>query len=223
MGFNAVTRVDDLVRIRSVIVSVYDKTGLEGFLVRVLGTCPGVRFYATGGTYQFISGLLGERSGAHLVKMSDYTRQPEMKGGLVKTLDWRIYLGLLAEPYDEDHGADLRRHDAVAFDMVVGNLYAFGQAAETATGFEEARQHIDIGGPCMIRAAAKNFLRVAAVPGPDLYDQVADALERGKGALRLEDRARLAGEVFRRQAQYDAAVADFFVGKGASLLPSSYR
>lgn len=222
MGFNSVTRVDDAVYIRNVIVSVYDKTGLADFITQLLRLCPEIRFFSTGGTFTALEELLGERAGVHLVRMSDYTGQPEMKGGLVKTLDWKIYLGLLAEPYDADHEADLARTGAVAFDMVVGNLYPFPEAVSRATGFEDARQHIDIGGPSMLRAAAKNFLRVAPVSGPDLYAGVVNALERGRGALDLAERARLAGQVFRRQAAYDSAVADYFAEKAETLLPASY-
>lgn len=223
MAFNKVSRVDDQVFVRNVIVSVYDKTGLDDFIVDLLRLCPGVRFFSTGGSYDRLANLLVDRCGAHLVRMSDYTGQPEMKGGLVKTLDWKIYLGLLAEPYDADHEADLKRHDAVAFDMVVGNLYPFAKAASESDSFEAARQHIDIGGPSMLRAAAKNFLRVAPVCGPDLYPAVVAALEKGRGALGFSDRAALAAEVFARQSAYDASVAEYLRAKAPSLLPGSYR
>ncbi len=222
MAFNHVTRVDDKVMIRNVIVSVYDKTGLEAFVVELLRLCPGVRFFATGGTYAYLSTLLAERAGAHLVPMTDYTGQPEMKGGLVKTLDWKIYLGLLAEPYDAEHEEDLAAHKALVFDMVIGNLYPFKEASARASSFEEARQNIDIGGPSMMRAAAKNFLRVAPVCGPDLYPRVAASLEANHGALTLVDRARLAGEAYRRQSAYDAAVAAYFAENSETLLPQSY-
>ncbi len=222
MGFNTVSRLDDKVMIRNVIVSVFDKSGLEPFIAALLKSCPGVRFYSTGGSYAFLADALGERGGAHLRKMSDYTGQPEMKGGLVKTLDWKIYLGLLAEPYDEDHEEDLKRQGAVAFDMVVGNLYPFEEATARAASFEEARQHIDIGGPSMLRAAAKNFLRVAPVCAPALYEAVADELEKERGSLCLSTRARLAAEVFGRQAAYDAAIARYFSDSAAALLPASY-
>ncbi len=222
MGFNTVSKLDDRVMIRNVIVSVYDKTGLEPFIAALLRFCPGARFYSTGGSYAFLADALGERAGAHLMRMSDYTGQPEMKGGLVKTLDWKIYLGLLAEPYDADHDEDLKRHGAVPFDMVVGNLYPFEAAAARAASFEEARQHIDIGGPSMLRAAAKNFLRVAPVCAPELYDGVAQELDGNHGALCLSTRARLAAEVFKRQSAYDAAIARYFTDSAAALLPASY-
>ncbi|MCK7503687.1 MAG: hypothetical protein MZV70_05935 [Desulfobacterales bacterium] len=141
MPFNHVSRIDDRVPIRNAIVSVYDKGGLEELALGLVGACPGIRIYSTGGTWAALRGILGRAAEGTLVSMEDYTGQPEMKGGLVKTLDWKIYLGLLAEPWDPDHAADLARLGAVAFDLVVGNLYPFerrvrgsgtlrGQAAE---------------------------------------------------------------------------------------------
>lgn len=209
MAFNHVEKIQDAVSIRNVIVSVYDKNGLETLLVALLRYCPGIRFYATGGTHNFIQQLLGERSGAHLIDMTRYTGQPEMKGGLVKTLDWKIYLGLLAEPFDSVHEADLIRYGAVQFDMVICNLYPFTAAIEHADNFETARQHIDIGGPTLLRAAAKNFLRVCPVPSPEHYASVIQALEKNNGMLTLKDRATMAEAVFRRQSMYDAAIADY--------------
>jgi len=217
MGFNSVTRVDDAVPVRNVIVSVYDKTGLDDFIRSMAASCPGVRFYSTGGTYDRLAALVAPGS---LVRMSDYTGQPEMKGGLVKTLDWKLYLGLLAEPYDEAHDDDLRRAGAVRFDMVVGNLYPFAAASAAAKRFEDARQNIDIGGPCMLRAAAKNFLRVAAVCHPGQYARVAAALEAGTGSLTLALRTELAGEVFRRQSEYDGAIATWFDDRAANASAS---
>ncbi|MBU0935795.1 MAG: hypothetical protein KKC64_09255 [Spirochaetes bacterium] len=222
MAFNSVNTVQDKVYLHHVIVSVYDKSGLEELITGMLGNCPGVKFYSTGGTYDFIANLLSDRSGAHLVRMTDYTRQPEMKGGLVKTLDWKIYLGLLAEHGDAEHAQDLKKHSAVSFDMVIGNLYDFGKAAAAAQSFETARQHIDIGGPSMLRASAKNFLRVASVCRPELYPFVLEKLQAGKGSLTLEQRAYLAGQTFRNQAAYDLAVADYFAAQDSTFIQNSY-
>lgn len=209
MAFNHVEKIQDAVPIRNVIVSVYDKSGLENLLVALLRYCPGVHFYATGGTYNFIQQLLGERAPAHLIDMTRYTGQPEMKGGLVKTLDWKIYLGLLAEPFDSAHEADLASYNAIKFDMVICNLYPFATASELADNFETARQHIDIGGPTLLRAAAKNFLRVCPVPAPEYYASVMQALEKNMGMLTLKDRIAMAEAVFKQQSMYDAAIADY--------------
>jgi len=205
MSFNAVRSAPDRVRLRAVLVSTFDKTGLADFARGIAAACPGVRFYSTGGTYDALAPILGES----LVAVSDYTGQPEMKGGLVKTLDWRIYLGLLAEPGDADHAADLERHGAVAFDMVVANLYPFAAAAsDPASGPEDLRQRIDIGGPAMIRAAAKNFLRVASVSSPSQYGAVLRELRANGGSTALASRRRWAAESFALTSRFDQAVAE---------------
>jgi phosphoribosylaminoimidazolecarboxamide formyltransferase/IMP cyclohydrolase len=223
MAFNSVGTVQDKVPVLNVIVSVYDKTGLGSLVEVLLRYCPGIHLYSTGGSYDFLSGMLGPRAGAHLVRMEDYTGQPAMKGGLVKTLDWKVYLGLLAESGDEAHAMDLQRTGAVPFDMVLGNLYPFGEAAAKGGPLESIRQHIDIGGPSMLRAAAKNFLRVASVCHPGQYSWLAEVLEAGRGCTSLADRRLLAGEVFRRQSEYDAAIADYLDGIDPATLAASYR
>jgi phosphoribosylaminoimidazolecarboxamide formyltransferase/IMP cyclohydrolase len=155
--------------------------------------------------------------------MEYYTGQPEMKGGLVKTLDWRIYLGLLSEPHDPDHEADRARIGAVAFDLVVGNLYPFGSVSSAPGPFETARQNIDIGGPCMLRAAAKNFLRVAGVCDPSDYPAVLEELGRTGGRLGLATRTRLARKVFETTSHYDAAIAAFLGSRADSGPEGEYE
>jgi phosphoribosylaminoimidazolecarboxamide formyltransferase/IMP cyclohydrolase len=223
MSFNSVSKIDDLVPIRNAIISVSDKTGLADFARSLVDACPGVRVYSTGGTYRALKDVLGARAGETLVAMEEYTGQPEMKGGLVKTLDWKIYLGLLSEPYDADHEADRKRVGAVAFDMVVGNLYPFQAAAKAPGCFEGKRQNIDIGGPCMLRASAKNFLRVAGVCDPADYPAVLAELRERGGALSLATRKRLAAKVFDTTARYDAAIAGFLGSSDGASLDGEYQ
>lgn len=223
MSFNHVSRIDDLVPIRNAIVSVYDKAGLEDLARGLLEACPGIRIYSTGGTLAALRKILGAEENSYLVPMETYTGQPEMKGGLVKTLDWKIYLGLLAEPYDEEHRADLERLGAVSFDLVVGNLYPFRTVTSTAVPLETARQNIDIGGPCMLRAAAKNFLRVAGVCDPGDYPGILRELRRTGGSLCLASRIRFAQKVFETTARYDAAIATFLNIASPAALRSAYE
>ena len=171
MALNVVREIDGCVAVRHVLMSVSDKSGLETFVPGLIAACPEVKIYSTGGTYTAVQKLLGPECAAqYLVAVSDYTGQPEMQGGLVKTLDFKIYLGLLSETYNADHQRDLARTDAVAIDMVVVNLYPFQKTvAREGVTPEEARTNIDIGGPCMVRASAKNYLRVAAVTDPADY------------------------------------------------------
>jgi phosphoribosylaminoimidazolecarboxamide formyltransferase/IMP cyclohydrolase len=130
MAFNSVRSAQDRIPLRHALVSTYDKRGLDELVRGLASACPGIRLYSTGGTYDSLRELLsGGAPNAVLIKVSDYTGQPEMKGGLVKTLDWKIYLGLLAETGDPAHAADLERSGAVAFDLVVANLYPFVEAA----------------------------------------------------------------------------------------------
>jgi phosphoribosylaminoimidazolecarboxamide formyltransferase / IMP cyclohydrolase len=223
MAFNSVSTVQDKVPVLNAIVSVYDKTGLGSMVEVMLRFCPGLHLFSTGGTYDFLAGMLGPRTGAHLVRMEDYTGQPAMKGGLVKTLDWKVYLGLLAEAGDEAHALDIERTGSTRFDMVIGNLYPFGEASAKSGSLESVRQHIDIGGPCMLRAAAKNFLRVASVCHPGQYAWLAEVLETNHGCTSLADRARLAGEVFSHQADYEASIATYLGGIDTAVLAASYR
>lgn len=223
MAFNSVNTVHDRVPVLNALVSVFDKTGLGSLVEVMLRYCPGLHLYSTGGSYDFLAGMLGPRAGAHLVRMEDYTGQPAMKGGLVKTLDWKVYLGLLAESGDESHVQDLQRTGAVLFDMVIGNLYPFGEAVAKGGSLESIRQHIDIGGPSMLRAAAKNFLRVASVCHPGQYVWLAEVLETGGGSTTLADRVKLAGEVFRRQSEYEASIATYLGGIDPGTLAVSYK
>jgi phosphoribosylaminoimidazolecarboxamide formyltransferase/IMP cyclohydrolase len=223
MAFNRVTSAPDLVPLRNVVVSAYDKAGLGELVRAVAALCPGSRFYATGGSLDAIKDALGDRAAGRVVPVSEYTGQPEMQGGLVKTLDWKIYLGLLAEPGNAAHAADLERAGAVAFDAVIGNLYPFAEAAaDPAAGVEELRQRIDIGGPAMIRAAAKNFLRVASVSDPGQYGALLQELKDFEGATGLTFRRRLAAEAFERVSRFDALVAKRLAAVDTEALDAAY-
>lgn len=216
---NIVDKFDDNVSIKNVLISVSDKTGLDGFVTSLIKICPDVRMLSTGGTYNRIKEILGDDFERNLMQVSDYTGQPETQGGLVKTLDFKIYLGLLTETYNESHIADLERTGAVQIDMVIVNLYPFEQTiAKENVSVEEARANIDIGGPTMIRASAKNYLRVASIVNPADYDSVIKDLETGDGSLSLSSRFELAKKAFQHTAAYDRNIADYLAGKDSSNL-----
>jgi phosphoribosylaminoimidazolecarboxamide formyltransferase/IMP cyclohydrolase len=223
MAVNFVQRIDDGVKVQNVLASVSDKTGLDRLIPALLKINPGVRIYSTGGTFSALQELLGKES-KNLVSVSDYTGQPEMQGGLVKTLDFKIYLGLLSETYNPAHADDLRRTKGVPIDMVVVNLYPFAQtvARPDATP-EKARANIDIGGPCMVRASAKNFLRVASVTDPADYADVIRELETGKGILSLKTRFSLAQKAFAHTAAYDTAIAAYLKGTSFEEIKAGYQ
>jgi phosphoribosylaminoimidazolecarboxamide formyltransferase / IMP cyclohydrolase len=211
MALNIVEKIDKSVKINHVLASVSDKTGLEDLIPKLVEINPDVKIYSTGGTYAKIQDILGETAEKNLVAVSDFTGQPEMQGGLVKTLDFKIYLGLLSETYNPAHQKDLKRLDAIAIDMVIVNLYPFKEtvAKENVTP-EMARTNIDIGGPCMVRASAKNYLRVASVTDPDDYKSIVDELKSNAGEISLAKRFELSGKAFKHTAEYDSAIAKYF-------------
>ncbi len=222
MAINIVEQIDDAVPIRHALVSVSDKAGLEDFVAGLLRLRPDLQLYSTGGTYRALAACRG--AGGALRQVSDYTGQPEMQGGLVKTLDFKIYLGLLSETYNPAHAADLARVRGVAFDLVVVNLYPFVRTvAQPGVTPEQARANIDIGGPCMVRAAAKNFLRVAAVTDPADYPAVLAELERRGGTLSLDTRFALARKAFAHTAAYDTAIAAYLADCPAAAVRAAYR
>ncbi|ETR69997.1 MAG: phosphoribosylaminoimidazolecarboxamide formyltransferase [Candidatus Magnetoglobus multicellularis str. Araruama] len=208
MSINIVDKIDTLVPVKHVLISVSDKSGLAQFIPELIQLIPNIKIISTGGTYQKIKEIL--QSEDNLVLISDYTGQPETQGGLVKTLDFKIYLGLLTETYNQAHQQDLERTKATPIDMVVCNLYPFKQTiVKDDVTIEQARGNIDIGGPCMIRASAKNFLRVASVVDPSDYDEIRDDIRKNKGCTSLRMRFKLAQKAFGHTHEYDANIHKF--------------
>ncbi len=222
---NIVDRCDDVVKIQRVLVSVSDKSGLETFIPGLITNNPDVHFYSTGGTFNRISQILGPvLAEKHLTQVSDYTGQPETQGGLVKTLDFKIYLGLLTETYNASHQDDLSRTDALPLDMVVVNLYPFQETiAKEDVTLEHARANIDIGGPCMLRAAAKNYLRVVPVVDPTDYSAILKALAKNGGSLNLASRFDYACKAFTHTAQYDAAISEYLLRQNPETVSDLYN
>lgn len=224
MSLNIVTEIDNRVQVKNVLMSVSDKTGLETFVPALVKACPGVKIYSTGGTYAKVKEILGGQAAETLVAVSDYTGQPEMQGGLVKTLDFKIYLGLLSEKYNDAHQADLKRLSAQPIDMVVVNLYPFRETvAKEGVTPEMARTNIDIGGPCMVRASAKNYLRVASVTDPMDYASLATELADHGGTIGLDTRFKLMKKAFSHTAEYDTAIAKFFTTRPWAEVDATYN
>jgi len=224
MAINIVDKIDHLVKVRHVLLSVSDKSGLDTFVPELLGINPELKLFSTGGTFARLKEILGATADLHLTQVSDYTGQPETQGGLVKTLDFKIYLGLLTETYNEAHQGDLTRTASVPIDMVVVNLYPFKETiSKSDVTVEQARGNIDIGGPCMIRASAKNFIRVAPVVDPSDYATIIAQLKANSGTLPLDLRYRLAQKAFDHTAVYDRTIADFLGAKTFSDVESCYK
>ena len=224
MSINVVTRVDDLVKVQNILVSVSDKSGLEQFIPELVEMNPEIQIFSTGGTFGRISEILGGSDGGRLMQVSEFTGQPETQGGLVKTLDFKIYLGLLTETYNDAHQDDLKRTGSVPIDMVVVNLYPFKETiAKPDVTVEQARGNIDIGGPCMIRASAKNYIRVASVVDPSDYGQILTVLKANQGSTNLDLRFQLARKAFDPTAVYDRTIADFLVSKEIDDVKNCYE
>jgi phosphoribosylaminoimidazolecarboxamide formyltransferase/IMP cyclohydrolase len=220
---NIVEKIDDAVKVNHVLVSVSDKNGLEDLIAALVRINPEVKIFSTGGTYAKIQEILGDQASTVLTQVSDYTGQPETQGGLVKTLDFKIYLGLLTETYNDSHQADLDRTGAVPIDLVIVNLYPFVQTIQRdGVTVEEARANIDIGGPCMIRAASKNYLRVASVVNPADYSQVITEMEESGGSISLALRYQLAQKAFEHIAQYNRAIADYLAAQSPDMVKGCY-
>jgi phosphoribosylaminoimidazolecarboxamide formyltransferase/IMP cyclohydrolase len=223
MSINYVEKIDAWVPVRRVLISVSDKSGLDTFIPQLKELLPELQILSTGGTFKRLQDILGNDSTAGLVQVSDYTGQPETQGGLVKTLDFKIYLGLLTETYNDSHAADLRRTGAAPIDMVIVNLYPFEQTiAREGVTAENARGNIDIGGPCMIRAAAKNFIRVASVVDPTDYGMILSQLNDHQGQTSLELRFQLAQKAFAHTAGYDRAIADYLSATAYDQIKGCY-
>jgi phosphoribosylaminoimidazolecarboxamide formyltransferase/IMP cyclohydrolase len=223
MAINIVEKIDHLVPVRQVLMSVSDKSGLDTFVPELMAVNPDLKIFSTGGTFSKLQTILGDSAGSHLSQVSDYTGQPETQGGLVKTLDFKIYLGLLTETYNEAHQGDLKRTGSVPIDMVVVNLYPFKETIlKPDVTVERARGNIDIGGPCMIRASAKNFIRVAPVVDPVDYGMIISELNANRGSLSLDLRFRLAQKAFEHTAVYDRTIADFLGAREFAEVSSCY-
>jgi phosphoribosylaminoimidazolecarboxamide formyltransferase/IMP cyclohydrolase len=183
---------------RRALISVSDKRGVAAFARRLHRM--GFEIISTGGTAKAL-----EENRIPVVPVSEVTGEPEILGGRVKTLHPKIHGGILANLEDPDHVTELVEHGIGPIDLVCINLYPFEETAAGGAPEKEAIEQIDIGGPAMLRAAAKNFRSVTVVPSPEFYKEVLAELELGE--VSLETRRRLALAAFRRTARYDAAIA----------------
>ena len=192
----------DVVRIGRALLSVSDKTGLLD-LARALKPF-GVDFLSTGGTAATLNA-----AGFTVVDVAQITGFPEMMDGRVKTLHPRVYGGLLAIRSEPAHQAAMIANGIAPIDLLVVNLYPFEATLKRDTSFEDRIENIDIGGPAMIRAAAKNHEDVAVIVDVDDYLALIDELQRGQGTTSLAFRRKMAQKAFARTAAYDAAISNW--------------
>ncbi|MBI1364973.1 MAG: bifunctional phosphoribosylaminoimidazolecarboxamide formyltransferase/IMP cyclohydrolase [Alphaproteobacteria bacterium] len=188
--------------VRRALISVSDKSGVEAFARRL--SAAGVELVSTGGTAAML-----RKAGLAVRDVSELTGFPEMMDGRVKTLHPKIHGGLLALRDNAEHLAAMKAHDIPAIDLLVVNLYPFEETVARGAGYEECVENIDIGGPAMIRAAAKNHGHVGVVTDPDDYEAVAAEIE-STGGLSTALKRRLAAAAYARTAAYDAAISAWF-------------
>jgi len=201
--------VSDVRPVRRALLAVYDKDGLVELALGLSEL--GVAIVSSGGTAATLRG-----AGVPVTPVEDVTGFPEMLDGRVKTLHPKIHAGILADRRKPEHEAQLAEQGIEPIDLVVVNLYPFRETVASGAGEDDVIEKIDIGGPAMVRAAAKNFASVAVVVSPSRYAEILEALDADRG-LSLEVRRALAAEAFAHTAAYDAAVAGWFAAADDAL------
>src|SRR5262245_5024673 len=192
----------DLVPVRRALLSVSDKTGLAEFAAALRRA--GVELISTGGTASAIAA-----AGIAVTDVSAVTGFPEIMDGRVKTLHPAVHGALLGIRDDPEHAHAMREHRIQPIDLLVVNLYPFEEVRFSGAGYAATVENIDVGGPAMVRAAAKNHAYVAVVTDPDDYAPLINALDMNFGSLSLAFRKMLAAKAFARTAAYDAAISQW--------------
>ena len=200
--------------VRRALISVSDKEGIVSFAERLAQA--GVELISTGGTARSL-----REAGLKVLDVSDLTKFPEMMDGRIKTLHPSVHGGLLALRDDADHQQSMNDHNIVDIDLLVVNLYPFEDTVAKGADYDECIENIDIGGPAMIRAAAKNHRFVGVVTDPSDYDLVADEISDA-GALTKDTKRRLASKAYAKTAAYDAAIAAWFRGQQGETLSKDF-
>lgn len=190
-------------KIERAIISVSDKTGIVEFAKKLNDL--GIEIYSTGGTKATIA-----NAGIPVQSVSALTNFPEIMDGRVKTLHPAIHSGILADLSKQSHIDELEKHELKSIDLLVVNLYPFEETLKKNAPHDEMIENIDIGGPTMLRAAAKNYKWTAVVVNPENYNSVLNELENNSSTLSETSRVKLAGEVFTHTARYDSIISNYF-------------
>ena len=198
------TRIQNMKRIKTALVSVYHKDGLDEILKKL--DQEGVNFLSTGGTQQFIEGL-----GFKCRKVEELTTYPSILGGRVKTLHPKVFGGILARRDNEGDKQQMETYGIPEIDLVIVDLYPFEQTVAAGAAQQDIIEKIDIGGISLIRAAAKNFNDVAIVPSKAEYHVLLDMLNRNGAQTSIDERRMLAEKAFGVTAHYDTAIHNWFI------------
>ena len=203
-------------KVTQALLSVADKTGLVDFARGLVAL--DIKLLSTGGTAKALAA-----AGLPVTEMGDYTGFPEMLDGRVKTLHPKVHAGILARRDLPEHAAALREHDIPGIELVVVNLYPFRETiARPDCTLDEAIENIDIGGPAMVRAAAKNHAHVGIVVDPADYPSLLDELRAGDAGLSDASRFRLAQKAFSQTASYDAAISNYLTARDGAGAARAY-
>ena len=190
-------------KIRKALISVSDKKNL-GNLLKIL-TKYKIDLISSGGTYKEIRKL-----NFKCLEVSEYTGSPEILGGRVKTLHPKIHAGILSKRNNKSHSNDLRNNNFEEIDLVVVNFYPFEKTLEQTNNHLKIIENIDVGGPTMVRAAAKNYNDVTVITSSDQYSELIKEIEKNKGSTSIEFREKMSLEAFSETAYYDAVISNYF-------------
>jgi len=190
-------------KIKKALISVSDKKNLKD-LLKVL-TKHKIELISSGGTYKEIKKLKFK-----CLEVSEYTGSPEILGGRVKTLHPKIHAGILSKRNDRSHIKDLKDNNFEEIDLVIVNFYPFEKALEQTSNHKKIIENIDVGGPTLVRAAAKNYNDVAVITSSDQYEELVDEIEKNKGSTSLNFREKMSLEAFSETAYYDAMISNYF-------------
>ena len=190
-------------KIKKALISVSDKKNL-GSLLKVL-TKYKIELISSGGTYKEIKKLKFK-----CLEVSEYTGSPEILGGRVKTLHPKIHAGILSKRNDKSHAKELKANQYDEIDLVIVNFYPFEKTLEQTTNHSKIIENIDVGGPTMVRAAAKNYNDVTVITSSNQYETLINELENNKGSTSIEFREKMSSEAFSETAYYDAVISNYF-------------
>src|SRR5688572_29816844 len=190
-------------KITSALISVFYKDGLEPLAKELIKQ--GTTIYSTGGTQKFLEDL-----GIEVVPVEDLTTYPSILGGRVKTLHPSVFGGILGRRNNEKDIEEMKQYEIPVIDLVIVDLYPFQETVASTSEEKLIIEKIDIGGPSMIRAAAKNFVDVAVLASKDDYPKLLDLLQKQKGELSVDQRKSFAAKAFRVVAEYDNAIDQYF-------------
>ena len=191
------------IKIKKALISVFDKTNILGISKFLINN--NVEIYSSGGTYKFL-----KEKNIKVNEISKYTNSPEILDGRIKTLHPKIHGGILANRNEPKHLKELKKNKINLIDLVIVNLYPFKKTVSAKSSFKECIENIDIGGPTLIRASAKNFEFVTIVTNPDNYQELINEMEKNKNSISKKTRLKLANKAFNEITSYDMDISNWF-------------